>query len=106
MNRPTIICHMMTAVDGRIDCGMTTKLRGVDHYYTTLDALDAPTRVSGRVTAQLEMADKDVLFTADSATPYGQEGYSKKEDALGKSSWTPRARSAGTTGNAKNRCSS
>lgn len=81
MNRPTIICHMMTAVDGRIDCGMTTKLRGVDHYYTTLEALDAPTRVSGRVTAQLEMADKDVLFTADSATPYGQEGYSKKEDA-------------------------
>ena len=23
MNKPYIICHMMTAVDGRIDCAMT-----------------------------------------------------------------------------------
>ena len=26
MNKPYIICHMMTSVDGRIDCGMTAKL--------------------------------------------------------------------------------
>lgn len=56
MNRPYTICHMMTSVDGRIDCAMTEHLPGVQDYYNTLDALGAPTRVSGRVTAQLEMA--------------------------------------------------
>ena len=56
MNRPHIICHMMTAVDGRIDCGMTAKLEGVKEYYETLHALNTPTSLSGRVTAQLEMA--------------------------------------------------
>lgn len=81
MHKPTIICHMMTAVDGRIDCGMTAKLPGVDEYYETLNALDAPTRVSGRVTAQLEMADKGEGFVAEHPAPYGKEGFSKKEDA-------------------------
>ena len=55
MNKPYIICHMMTSVDGRIDCAMTEHLPGVQEYYDTLARLDAPTRVSGRVTAQLEM---------------------------------------------------
>lgn len=27
MNKPYIICHMMSAVDGRIDCGMTEKFK-------------------------------------------------------------------------------
>lgn len=83
MNRPRIICHMMTAVDGRIDCGMTAQLPGVDEYYATLDGLYAPTRVSGRHTAQLEMADKDAVFEAKDAQAYGQEGFSKKTDAAG-----------------------
>ena len=56
MNKPYIVCHMMTAVDGRSDCAMTEHLPGVQEYYNTLDALDAPTRISGRVTAELEMA--------------------------------------------------
>ena len=56
MNKPYIVCHMMTSVDGRIDCAMTEHLPGVQEYYDTLDALDAPTRISGRVTAELEMA--------------------------------------------------
>ena len=46
MNRPYIICHMMTSVDGRIDCAMTEHLPGVQEYYDTLDALNAPTRIS------------------------------------------------------------
>ncbi len=29
MNKPYIICHMMTSVDGRIDCAMTEQLPGV-----------------------------------------------------------------------------
>ena len=56
MNKPYIVCHMMTSVDGRIDCAMTEHLPGVQEYYETLGALDAPTRISGRVTAELEMA--------------------------------------------------
>ena len=61
MNRPYIICHMMTSVDGRIDCAMTEHLPGVQEYYDTLDALNAPTRISGRVTAQLEMSKPGVF---------------------------------------------
>ena len=47
---------MMTSVDGRIDCAMTEHLPGVQEYYDTLDELGAPSRISGRVTAQLEMS--------------------------------------------------
>ena len=56
MQKPYIICHMMMAADGRIDCSMTEKINGVDEYYLTLNALNTPSTVSGRVTAQLEMA--------------------------------------------------
>lgn len=73
---------MMTSVDGRIDCTMTGQLPGVQEYYNTLDALDAPTRVSGRVTAQLEMAQPGV-FQSKTVTPLGKEGFSKAADAEG-----------------------
>ena len=80
MNKPHIICHMMTSVDGRIDCAMTEHLPG-EEYYDTLDALGAPSRVSGRVTAQIEMASG--TFHSETATPFGKEGFSKKADADG-----------------------
>ena len=80
--KPTIICHMMTSVDGRIDCAMTSQLPGVEDYYATLEALDVPTTVSGRVTAELEMAESGV-FAAHDSTPYGKEGFSKAADAPG-----------------------
>ena len=51
MNKPYIICYMMTSVDGRIDCAMTSQLPGVEDYYKTLDGLNVPTTVSSRVTA-------------------------------------------------------
>lgn len=28
-----IICHMMSSVDGRIDCAMTEKIDNTDAYY-------------------------------------------------------------------------
>ena len=56
MQKPFIVCHMMMSVDGRIDCRMTEKNKDVDEYYETLKALDTPTTLSGRVTAQLELA--------------------------------------------------
>ncbi len=81
MNKPYIICHMMTSVDGRIDCAMTEHLPGVDTYYETLAALAAPTRVSGRVTAELEMAQG--IFYGETSVPLGKEAFSKKADAEG-----------------------
>ena len=81
-NKPYIVCHMMTSVDGRIDCAMTEHLPGVGEYYETLDALAAPTRVSGRVTAELEMANPGV-FTCENAVPFGKEGFFKGTAAPG-----------------------
>ena len=47
MKKPYIICHMMISIDGRIDCAMTSKLPGVDDYYTSLDEITVQTTVSG-----------------------------------------------------------
>ena len=82
MNKPYIICHMMTSVDGRIDCAMTSQLPGVEDYYKTLDGLNVPTTVSSRVTAELEMAEPG-FFEAKNSETYTQEGFSKKADAKG-----------------------
>ena len=82
MNRPYIICHMMTAVDGRIDCAMTEQLPGVQEYYSTLDSFDAPTRVSGRVTAELEMALPG-KFSSEASTPLVKEAFHKSAAAEG-----------------------
>lgn len=82
MKKPYIICHMMTSVDGRIDCQMTAQLSGVEDYYSTLKALNAPTTVSGRVTAELEMAEPG-KFKAKNTDICGKEGFSKKADAAG-----------------------
>lgn len=73
---------MMTSVDGRIDCKMTEQLPGVEDYYATLAELELPTTVSGRVTAELEMALPG-SFTAKDTAPYGKEGFSKNVDADG-----------------------
>ena len=56
MSKPYIICHMMSSVDGRIDCAMTAQLKGVDSYYDTLSKLNTPTTLLCRVTGQTEMA--------------------------------------------------
>jgi len=57
-------------------------LVGVDDYYETLDALNTPTTLSGRVTAQLELALKG-NFKPKNNEMYGKEGFSKKKDAKG-----------------------
>lgn len=82
MKKPYIVCHMMTSVDGRIDCSMTEQLPGVEDYYTTLAELNLPTTVSGRVTAELEMAEPGV-FRAKNTAPFGREGFSRQADAAG-----------------------
>lgn len=80
MSKPYIICHMMAAIDGRIDCGMTEKIQGVKEYYSTLDALKATAFVSGRVTAELEMALPG-KFHAQNMEALWEECFSKKVSA-------------------------
>ena len=82
MKKPYTICHMMISIDGRIDCAMTSKLRGVNDYYTTLDEINVPTTVSGRVTAELEMAESGT-FVSKNNESYGQEGFSKQAETEG-----------------------
>ena len=80
--KPYIICHMMASVDGRIDCAMTSKIKGVNEYYQTLEALDAPTTVSGRITATLEMAEQGFFIPKDNTT-IGKTAFHKDTDANG-----------------------
>lgn len=81
MNRPYIICHMMMSVDGRIDCGMTVKMAGTREYDETLALLDAPAGLSGRVTAQLEMAEPGLFHAENAGDTIGREAFSQKRDA-------------------------
>ncbi|MDL2060018.1 RibD family protein [Mesosutterella sp. AGMB02718] len=82
MAKPYIVCHMMMSADGRIDCAMTSKIRGVDEYYGTLRALEADSTVSGRTTAELEMALPG-KFESKSGEPYGHSGFSRNRSAGG-----------------------
>lgn len=79
MNKPYIVCYMMTSVDGRIDCAMTAQLRGVEEYYPLLDELDLKSAVSGKTTARLELAEAGE-FQPKNATPFGKETVSRKAD--------------------------
>jgi riboflavin biosynthesis pyrimidine reductase len=80
MQKPYIICHMMMSVDGRIDCAMTEKIPGVDEYYKTLDALNASSTLSGRMTAEYEMSE-DGTFTPFNNLSYGKVGFAKNRNA-------------------------
>lgn len=80
MNKPYIICYMMTSVDGRIDCDMVGQLAGVEDYYPLLDELGLQSAISGKTTARLELAEKGE-FAAKNNTPFGKETVSKKRDS-------------------------
>ena len=75
MTKPYIVCHMMASIDGRIDCKMTEKIQGVEQYYETLEALNTPTTVSGRVTALLDLA-QDGQFHSTDTKVFGHESFS------------------------------
>ena len=95
MNKPSIIVHMMTSVDGRIDCEMTAQLAGEPEYYSTLDSLNVPTRVSGRVTAEIELTrggkfnsqNKEILGKTDFAKNATADSYNIVVDTKGTLQW-------------------
>lgn len=80
MNKPYIICYMMTSVDGRIDCEMVGQLAGVEDYYPLLDELGLQSAISGKTTAQLELAEPGT-FQPEDKSPFGKEIVSKKTDS-------------------------
>lgn len=49
---------MVASIDGRIDCSMVDKISG-DEYYTTLEQLDCPSLLEGRVTLEHYSAEKE-----------------------------------------------
>lgn len=58
MMKPYIVCHMVASIDGRIDCAMVEKISG-DEYYSTLEQLDCPSLLEGRVTMEHYSAAKE-----------------------------------------------
>ena len=82
LKKTYIVCHMMMSLDGRVDCAMVGQLTGVDEYYATLENLDLPSTLSGRVTAQMEMALPGT-FQPKSNESLGKESFSKTTAARG-----------------------
>ena len=80
--RPYIICHMMSLLDGRIDCDVTEQIEGGDEYYEALDQLDCPSTLMGRVTMQMHYALPEP-FAAEDKSPIGDEQYHVAIEAKG-----------------------
>lgn len=72
--KPYIICHMMSSVDGRIDCAMTEIIDNTDNYYQALDSLNFNAMLEGRVSRQMHYALPEP-FKAKDVTPIGMECY-------------------------------
>lgn len=68
-----IICHMVASIDGRIDCAMVDKISG-DEYYTTLEKLDCPSYLNGRITMEHYSASSE-KFTPKSSEPIGKTSF-------------------------------
>jgi 2,5-diamino-6-(ribosylamino)-4(3H)-pyrimidinone 5'-phosphate reductase len=79
MNKPYVICHMMTSLDGRIDCKMTENLKGVENYYETLNSLNTDSTLSGKTTAEIEMPHNG-KFISKNNEKYNKVGYKKNND--------------------------
>lgn len=74
MIRPYTICHMMSLLDGRIDCDVTEKIETGDEYYDALNQLDCPSTLMGRVTMQMHYASEEG-FVAENIQPIGEENF-------------------------------
>lgn len=72
--KPYIICHMMSSVDGRIDCAMTAEIDKTDAYYQALDQLHFDAVLEGRVSRQMHYA-LPKPFKAPDTTPIAKESW-------------------------------
>lgn len=72
--KPYIICHMMSLLDGRIDCDVTEKIETGDEYYDALNQLDCSSTLMGRVTMQMHYASAE-SFEAQNNQAIEEEGF-------------------------------
>lgn len=70
--KPYIICHMMSSVDGRIDCAMTAEIDKSNAYYEALGKLNFDAVLEGRVSRQMHYALPEP-FEATDKTPLSEE---------------------------------
>lgn len=93
--KPYIIIHMMTSIDGRIDCSMLEHLSS-DEYYVALEQLGTCSQLSGRQTAALEWPAVEKGTSPMEGNPIAQESvyqacpsdtYSIVVDTHGKLQW-------------------
>lgn len=74
---------------------MTIQLAGEPEYYSTLDSLNVPTRISGRVTAEIELTrggkfnsqNKEILGKTDFAKNATADSYNIVVDTKGTLQW-------------------
>ncbi len=95
--KPYIIVHMMTSVDGRIDCPMVGQL-STDEYYVAVDRLGLCSKLSGRRTMALECPEvKEELAMPLEGKTVGRESvhvakaseeYTIAVDTCGRLRWT------------------
>jgi len=78
--KPYIITHMMSTVDGRIDCPMVGCLN-TDEYYVALDKLGKCSKLSGRVTTVLESDAVEKATEGSEGRPIGHEAFHVAEKA-------------------------
>ncbi len=71
MRRPYIVCHMVTSVDGRIDCSMVDHISG-DEYHSTLARLNCPVELEGRVTMEHYSATQEPFVAPPGSRPVGK----------------------------------
>ncbi len=93
--RPYIICHMVSSVDGRIDCSMVDHISG-DEYCSTLAELNCPAELEGRVTMEHYSAEPEPFIAPEGSRPVGKpsvhiavqsERYTVAVDTKGRLRW-------------------
>ena len=93
--KPYIVCHMMSSLDGRIDCDMTEQLGPSEPYYETMGSFGCKSMLMGRVTMQMHYALQEP-FKAKSKTPADRQCFYKASssdsllvaiDSMGKLCW-------------------
>lgn len=94
--KPYVICHMVSTVDGRIDCAALEGMTGEDEYDVTGATLEGDAWLCGRATMQLHFADEKPFVSA-SNRPAGPQpvhvarradAYVVSVDTLGRLGWS------------------
>ena len=104
LEKPYVVCHMSSSLDGRIDCAMVDKLDHSNNYYDAMAKLNAPARICGKTTAAMhfalpesfkntsgkqikDVADHKAFYQAPVDPKYPQGAFSIVLDTKGTLTW-------------------